>query len=182
MYTLILIGALVGLVFLFDLYTNRGKEYWRKDFEVTAVVGTVGLILAGLLFIVFSYGRASTPVASEHRSNLASLQGKSSVTGNFFLGIGSISEKPAYQYYKDTGGGKFQQRLMIDDMARSRPIYVMEDEEKTPYVLTKEVNSGSFFMDKWRFGTGMGGETNEIQFHVPKGSITRDIQLVKGDE
>jgi len=182
MYTLILIGALVGLVFLFDLYTNRGKEYWKRDFELTAVAGSVGLILVGLLFVIFSYGRATTPVASEHRSDLASLQGKSSINGNFFLGIGSISEKPAYQYYKDTGGGKFQQRLMIDDMPSSRPMFVMEDEEENPYVLTKEVNSGSFFMDKWRFGTGFGEETNEIQFHVPKGSITRDIQLTKGDE
>lgn len=148
------------------------ESYWDGP-----TVNGIGFATAALVVMMSLYGFAyglqhQNKTEFYAQSELGSLQDQSNIQGHFFLGSGTIDEKPAYSYYKKIADNQYQLRQLVDD--GGTPIIVFEDTDK-PYVKTVHTKSDGYF-GLWGFMWGHES-LDQFEFHVPKGSIVRNITL-----
>ena len=102
---------------------------------------------------------------SVERVPIISLQEERGVSGSFILGTGSLGRHVYYFTYLDftESGGGYQ----LEKYAYDRCV-IFEDEENSPYVV---VELSGLIIERPR------DRVNRVEFHVPKGTITRSIKI-----
>jgi hypothetical protein len=134
---------------------------------VTALAFVVGLVIAGLLGLLFSTHW------EENQVNLVSLNKGCGMEGTFFLGSGSIESSQYYYFYYESDNGGI------------KPAQINSDERVTIFEDSSFINTGVFtektkvinnqFMSKWIVNE-MFSKKKEYNFHLPKNSIKRDFK------
>lgn len=101
--------------------------------------------------------------------NLASLRDQSSVSGNFFLGIGSIDEVQYYTYYVDHGNKQYSRdKIEVDD------VLMINESDTIPPRLTRYVN---VFNNPTYHLFAVDSLTERYEFTIPVGSIIKKFKL-----
>lgn len=130
-----------------------------------AILGGLALVASSALaFFVFNV--ETPPMKYEGRSNILSLEDSSSTEGNFFLGSGSVKEKPVFWYYEDSGD---YSTLEYQYAYKSR---IIEGDIDQPHV--KYYEEGVDW--RWLYFAATG-QPDYVEFHVPKDTIVTNYNL-----
>lgn len=136
-----------------------------------AIGATLGFLVAMLVGIIL-YGSGEW---QRHEKPLVSLADGSGIQGHFFLGSGTIDQRPVYTWYEQNGPNSYVRRQADAEAAtvhyllgRGRePFYVRSVKKDTdPFLGTVAVDAsaGTTMDEKW-------------DFYIPRGSIVRDYTL-----
>ena len=168
-----MITLLIILIAVVLFFAKGTKESYWDGITITGIGWITALTATFFLLYGFGYGLEHQKKTEFYaQSELGSLQDQSNIQGRFFLGSGTIDEKPAYSYYKKIGDNQYQLRQLVDD--GGTPIVVFEDSDK-PYVKTVHTKSDGYF-GAWGFMWGHES-LDQFEFHVPKGSIVQNVTL-----
>tara|TARA_R110000782_G_C14630275_1_gene394341 strand:+ start:43 stop:546 length:504 start_codon:yes stop_codon:yes gene_type:complete len=164
MITIILLGIIGAII---------GGRGWYKDFGLEVEVFMFGFF--GLMFGCFigfiTAIALPTEVLKEDSPNikeLVSLQDGSSVSGNFFLGCGSINGSMKYTYYYEVEKDLFK-------MGRTDYDRVLIKYDSIPRLETFRYVQTDYWLN-W-FSIDLGQIKPQYIFHVPKGTIKNDYNL-----
>lgn len=124
----IIIGIIITII-LTIIFKKEAKEYEVKfDGGHVLLAAAFGLLLAFLTDLlawgIYANVAIETAKTSEivATANLATLQDNASMSGSFFLGSGSVSNKNYYAFYYETDHGYKYETL--DAESASRPVYI----------------------------------------------------------
>lgn len=168
MYLVILFGA----VFTFGAFIYLGQGYRHHAFDVplslfAGITGAlVGLLIALMLGHTYTSPDDMKKIRTEQK--IISLSNTSEVSGDFFLGTGSVGGHKIYYYYIDTPKGAINKRV------KATEAFVEEQEGVEPKVVKvrfKDVSSGWYIVPPKK----MEGKSYTRIF-IPKGSIKRQYK------
>lgn len=164
----ILAGLIIGFVVV-GIYIYR--EFRNvADAIFTGILG--GLFGAFIGFCVASLYSLDSVDARSEPQYLVNLKDGSSITGDFFIGIGHVDEEMKYSFYVETEDNIFELKTIEADEAKIS--YIKEGER--PY-LTTHCDDYSALNPKLRLWSDRDCFFNDIIFYVPKGSIKSDYEL-----
>lgn len=164
--------VLVGLVFL----VLAGREAYRDldgfiDFVFmsifTCIIGGIGLAVGAALAL----GVGTTlpkEWAKTSEVKLVNLRDHTGVSGNFFLGTGSIGTSEYYFYYKEVPGGFSPGKVKIGNDV------LVSEEERKDGIMQTFTHRFSNTAHYW-FALHLSGDA--YQFHIPKGTLKRGFSL-----
>ena len=133
-----------------------------------AAFGFMAAMLAGL--VLYTGGGEW----QHHSKPLVSLADGSGIQGHFFLGSGSVDQRPVYTWYEQNGSNSYVRRQADADAAA---IHYLPDGKKPYYVHSVEKDTHSFLTTA-AIDAGAGTTMDERwDFYIPRGSIVRDYTL-----
>lgn len=159
----IILGIILGMVFFYTL-----------DYEFNGIVllgGVFGGFMIGGITLIFTSAILSLPCKEvlKEEYELHAIVDNSEITGDFFLGCGSIGEDKYYSYIIETERGKTVETLKIEEC---NDIY-FKDTVETPMLKYYE----SEFEKDWWYWFAFPTEDNYWVFHIPEGSIIEDYEI-----
>lgn len=158
----------IGLTLLFSFWLLMNGFSWSKNFGIGMGIGF------GILFIIGMIILPSVPTYTHKQSYsdtpIYSLNDQSMISGQFFLGIGSINGQMTYVYYQNVNGG-FQLKEV-----EARDVTIYQDEDNNPFL---RVYSEQLINDDT--GKVVSSDPISYEFHIPGGSIVREFNLNGGD-
>lgn len=133
---------------------------WR--FVVAAVLGPVcaGLVALIVAALAHAFGGSTRVVTETANYELVALANGSSVSGQFFLGTGSVDGKNVFNYVTDDGGYSTLRQADADQSS------IWQDEDEDPYLDVSRI--------AWRVDWAMPSpifSTLRYDFHIPDGSV-----------
>jgi hypothetical protein len=187
-----LIGAVSAALWcLSDLFHNEKISkpgWWIGTFFSIVFCGILGLALGVVLTFFLSignFGHTEYRTATGKIMIVAVPSASSAVTGEFYLGAGSIGLENAYVYYVRKGNGL--KREILRENQETGDIIVYEDIEKgsQPYLKFNytEVRSLPSPQVWWAYSPDQGSDWSggadrfNYEFHIPKGSVDYDMKF-----
>lgn len=162
--------TVIVIAIMIAAYTKEHKSKWPEyDYIVFGGFTLIVILVAALVFSAFtvSFCLDKHDVVVETK-NLVSLQDGSSVEGSFFLGCGTINEKPSYTYYVKTGENQF----VLKSVGAEYCTVVYTTGKPCIKTIRKSFNSDT--LNYWFFqNTGY----DRYQLCVPEGSIKSNYIL-----
>lgn len=157
----IILGVFVGYKMAEDML----------DEFVDYVFGCIPMLLFGMIFGFLGFGLSALLPAKMHTvivtDKVVSLQDGSSVSGNFFLGCGTIEGKMKYTYYRDSNGVFSMNQLPME----STTIVYSELEPKVEQHTTCMVEGA--FINYFAIDVPY----DKYVVYVPKGTIKNGFSL-----
>ncbi|QLF83461.1 hypothetical protein SEA_NICEHOUSE_248 [Rhodococcus phage NiceHouse] len=161
MYIIVALGAIIGLVYAYATY--EGLIAW----PFMGAAFAFSFVALPILSIV----QHNSPITfSPYNTPIQTISDSTQVNGKFVLGTGYVNEKLTYTFYEPQAGG-FSLIKRVD----ADGVKVFEDSEE-PY-LTRRGDCSINTDWVWKCNNVNSAQVMEI--HVPKGSITNNIQLGK---
>lgn len=163
---------LIVFIAIFIAYTEGGLSF--SDILFGCVIGTLLHILLSLIIMAHlsSYGEE---VSSVSERELVQASFSNSIDGNFYLGFGSVKDKPVYIYYYKTADGRY--KVARADCSR---FTIRESETETPKIVLykrfKLVKQSGWFVKSWlgsRVHSDFPYAKNAGEFVVPAGTIEK---------
>lgn len=149
----------------------RAEERSRYNFEGGVILFLVLLFVASIastLGIWKMYFEDHIKTKEAHYYYMKSLGNNTSISGDFFLGSGSIEEKEYYFFYVNTVKGMRKMKLPIDKT------YIIETDDRRP----EAVEIQEWVDDKDLFFKDLiGYTTDHYKLYVPKGTVIRDFKV-----
>jgi hypothetical protein len=168
----VLIGIVAGLgIATWDAFFH--EKYYERDWAEVIFYYFMAPFMGGLLGMVVALfvGIAAPHHPQVDRQDLVALRDGTSVQGSFFLGSGQIDQQPVFYYYRKEGTGfKF-------DHQDADASTVFEDSQQ-PYMLIRT----SVCNDRSWVWTACTKGSPSYEFHVPAGSVLRQVNLNLGKE
>lgn len=139
----------------------------------------IGAMLLG--FIVGFFIAILIPAKKEKKEiittyELVCLQDNNSLSGNFFIGCGTINGTMKYVYYynvtTDNKKGFKQGQIDCDD---DITIYYADSSPYIEQIITKNVKSEGYFIN--HFAIDIDWVYKKYNFYIPTGSIKQDYNL-----
>jgi len=168
-----LIGlVLTILIGLYIIWKNDDMDMWGFSILYGLVVGLIFFMVGSLIAI--SNTNKTPPAAivpeSETPTYLVSLTGDEKLSGKFIWASGSFSQNDTLKYYFYLPG---TEKIVFKEVIASSAIIVEDDPVKPYFNKLIAVCPPDTF---WRRDCNTSIEYN-IEFHIPKGSIYRDINI-----
>ena len=164
MYTIILFYAIGYFFFLYDFYKESdGFDSYVIFFPLISSLyfACAGFIVAIVLPVNFE--------TTKWQENLVTLKDNNSVSGNFFLGTGTINGQMKYVYYQQNYDSTYQ--MWQVDYFNAKIKYT----DGQPKVNITDVRRQKSLWNK--FAIDMDGSSQTYIFEVPKGSIKNSYEL-----
>jgi len=165
-WTIALIVAVVFWILIAVIIRRFGHSWDTVEWDCCIFTGFVATIIAGLIFCSVVWGVSPTKIVEEHFP-IVSIDRSDSVTGNFFLGSGSVNGVPHYFYYIKSGDNSYY--LWQYPASGTR---VIEDSSKEAGVYS---TARYTMYPEWFSQPGRA--ESDIRFIVPKGTIIREYKL-----
>lgn len=136
----------------------------------------VGILLIVIENILWSFADKKETITKIY---IYSINKESTSVGNFVIGSGNIDNDYRYSYYIKSSPPNVLPNVFILDDVSAKITYIHEDEELQPYIIkykTVEIIN----KNKWKgwFSEFKKTETldDNIEIHVPKGTITQEFK------
>ena len=159
----IILGIILVMVFFYTIgHEFDGIVIWG---------GVFGGFMVGTFVLALISAILSLPCKEvlKEEYELHAIVDNSEITGNFFLGCGSIGEDKYYSYIIETERGKTVKTLKIEEC---NDIY-FKDTVETPMLKYYEPE----FEKDWWYWFAFPIEDNYWVFHIPEGSIIEDYEI-----
>ena len=161
---IVFLGILAGII----VGWKMASEMWEEHGVVISIpLFAVAVLFGFLLGGVISLGIGHFPPQhfTANGCSLVALKQKDGIQGSFFLGSGSIQDVQYYFYYRNLGNNTYRMgKEKVDNCV------VVEDGRKSKVWFTPEFNN------RWWYLVGLPSAQKAIEFHVPKGSISKDFR------
>jgi hypothetical protein len=137
------------------------------------LTGFFGGMVAGILCALIVSFVFFTPIETPYSYNeeIVCIQDNSGLSGDFFLGSGTIDQKQYYAYYvKEKNGAKYLKKIEADGV----PIF--EDADSIFAYLKNNCIETKYPKSNWCVASD-SWDIKSREFHLPKGAIIRNIIL-----
>lgn len=172
MYTMLAFLAILVVLTAIAVVFDRKSNYPSAG---SIIVGGIFVAFFGTMILGLLVAGVSNQVAGQVTvsQNLMVLQDGQSVSGDFFLGIGSVSEDPSYTYYVESSDGTYELEDLDADAAKIRFT------DGPPRIEFQCVDEAAIERNPWmlNFANECFPRWGETIFYVPEDSIKQDYNL-----
>lgn len=166
MWTIIISIIIVGILSIISSI----KEY--DDFIEGVLRFIVSMIFAVVLGFFGALIIPSKMIEKESTYTIMNIADGSSVSGNFFIGCGTIDGKMKYTFYYAQDSNTFA----MHQVDYRDAVIKYSDSTQTPHVVVyTTVDDTNYFWNKFSYDTDYGDK--RYVFFVPKGSIRSNYTL-----
>ena len=165
-----IIGTLIVLI---SKLGNKNLKSYIDDVlgEIVPAVVTGFMFGCTIWFLIGMTSDLDTIVVEKEKRSLVSLKDNTSVSGGFFLGIGTSMN---YYGYEDLGNNRFQMvtfssnNVIVEDVPVNGKAYFVR------IASISDPNDKLWEYDKWMIGPFARERTRGYEIHIPKGSILKN--------
>lgn len=120
--------------------------------------------------LVFHIDANKSSVEYTHYLYIHSLKNKSEVSGDFFLGSGSIENKEYYYFYYKSSLGFKRDKVLVSETS------IVETDDKNPEIVRGEQCYDQNTLIKWQCGE-VESQRYKYIMYVPKGTIIKEFNV-----
>lgn len=168
--------TILGIILFILIVVGIAVLIYKSSDEIEATV-FMTVILAVILFLVF-FGFGCIKAKYE-KSNvfgvtyISSISANSNVSGDFFLGSGTIDSKNYYYFVVNSDFG-----YQISKIEITNQVYLREDGDNNPFIeYTKYNCTYQNWFSRIFFKKSFFNEDREIIIHVPKNTIIKNYNV-----
>lgn len=176
-----MILAISIFTFALALVFQVVRRLWREgesDLTEKVAFSLIAILMlglgAGVSFgipaLVGSFLPDEIDIAPRLVDKLVTLRDQSSTQGSFFLGSGTLNNRPTYFYYRETSGGAF----VAGHEAAGEGTYIIEEDRRDA---AREVYGWHFARAWWRYFAFHDNSIRTVYFRVPVGTIRAGYSL-----
>ncbi len=167
-----MIFIILGIIVPIIIVCAVAYDCYRAKFECEDIVGAS--IMSGMVSFMICVGLCFLLCVSfpnekiEGYNSIVSLMSNQEISGNFFLGCGTIKEIEYYFYYAKTGHNSYKRRkISVSDTT------IIETDEISPRLAWTDTNNK---VPRW-IGPDLVGTQGNYRLYVPKNTIVKQFRL-----